>query len=83
MELSMPTIVIKALQYQNSNSEFSLTLSEISWYGTCYEFFGFLFVKHFPRKTQFNGIAAIIKILRICAIEDQKTKRIKIKITIY
>lgn len=32
MELGMPVIVIQQL-YQNSDSEFSLTLTEISWYG--------------------------------------------------
>ncbi|XP_022166791.1 facilitated trehalose transporter Tret1-like isoform X3 [Myzus persicae] len=33
MELGMPVIVIQQL-YQNSDSEFSLTLTEISWYGS-------------------------------------------------
>lgn len=33
MELSMPTIVIKDL-YDNPSSEFKLTLTEVSWYGT-------------------------------------------------
>ncbi|CAI6345707.1 unnamed protein product [Macrosiphum euphorbiae] len=33
MEMGMPTVVIQQL-YQNSGSEFSLTLSEISWYGS-------------------------------------------------
>lgn len=33
MELSMPTIVIKDL-FDNSGSEFQLTLTEVSWYGT-------------------------------------------------
>lgn len=32
MELTMPTIVISKV-FQNSKSEFSLTLTEISWYG--------------------------------------------------
>jgi len=32
MEMGMPTVVIQQL-YQNSGSELSLTLSEISWYG--------------------------------------------------
>lgn len=32
MELGMPTVVIQQL-YQNSDSKFSLTLTEISWYG--------------------------------------------------
>jgi len=32
MEIGMPTVVIQQL-YQNSDSEFSLTLTEISWYG--------------------------------------------------
>ncbi|XP_022166816.1 facilitated trehalose transporter Tret1-like isoform X2 [Myzus persicae] len=33
MEIGMPVIVIQQL-YQNSDSEFSLTLTEISWYGS-------------------------------------------------
>jgi len=32
MELGMPTVVIQQL-YQNPDSDFSLTLTEISWYG--------------------------------------------------
>ncbi|CAI6347268.1 unnamed protein product [Macrosiphum euphorbiae] len=33
MEIGMPTIVIQHL-YRNSDSEFSLTLNEVSWYGS-------------------------------------------------
>ncbi|CAI6371052.1 unnamed protein product [Macrosiphum euphorbiae] len=33
MEIGMPTIVIQQL-YRNSDSEFSLTLTEVSWYGS-------------------------------------------------